>query len=74
MNYTRHFECDCRIVVIGELTNAIINYCPKHEAAPSLYEALGRVKAAYTKNSILFSNMPSLLPNYIEQALAKAEG
>ena len=40
MNYTRHFECGCKIVVVGQLTDALINYCPKHEAAPELYKAL----------------------------------
>lgn len=40
MNYTRHFDCGCKVVVIGELTNVEIKYCPKHQAAPELLEAL----------------------------------
>ena len=40
MNYTRHFECGCKVVVIGELTNVKIVYCPLHKSAPDMYEAL----------------------------------
>lgn len=43
MNYTRHFECGCKIVVIGELHNAKIEYCPKHKAAQDMYEALKKL-------------------------------
>ena len=46
MEYTKHFECGCKVMVIGELTNAQILYCPKHYAAPELYEALKMMVAA----------------------------
>lgn len=40
MNYTKHFECGCKVVVIGELNNALIEYCPIHKAAPDMVEEL----------------------------------
>ncbi|KKN76933.1 hypothetical protein LCGC14_0365850 [marine sediment metagenome] len=46
-NYTRHFECGCKIVVIGELTNATIIYCAKHEYAPAMYEALKALQSKF---------------------------
>ncbi len=40
MNYTRHFDCGCKIVVIGVITDATIIYCPKHSACDDMYEEL----------------------------------
>ena len=74
MNYTRHFECGCKVVVMGELTNALINYCPKHKAAPDMYEAL-----KLTKKTVITKTEDGYLITYdalraIIKALAKAEG
>lgn len=64
MNYTRHFDCGCKVVVIGELTNATIAYCPLHKSAPELYEALIKIRSI-TPKTIMYS--------IANDAIAKAE-
>jgi deoxycytidylate deaminase len=39
MKYTKTFPCGCTVKVISTGVSEII-YCPKHNAAPELYEAL----------------------------------
>jgi len=70
MNYTRHFECGCKIKVTGEITNAEIIYCPKHEAAPDMYEAL---KACHAANGC-HNDEEAKLFDLVRSALLKAEG
>jgi len=38
----QRFPCGCTIEDLGDGSHAI-NYCPKHKAAPDMYEALGRL-------------------------------
>lgn len=76
MNYTKHFECGCKVVVIGELTNAEIRYCPKHEAAPDMYEALNKWKDVFFAHAEGKPIKPKIDKAWEQtaQALAKAEG
>ena len=87
MNYTRHFECGCKVVVIGELTNAVINYCPKHKAAPDMYGALKEMLDNMTWSSretfndcgfgthdVEYGEIAKSKLGSIYNALAKAEG
>jgi len=39
----RNYECGCKIV--SECNYPSIEYCPKHKAAPDLYEALEKIRA-----------------------------
>ncbi len=36
--YLGHYSCGCSIFKVKH--NVIIDYCPKHKAAPDMYEAL----------------------------------
>ena len=76
MNYTKHFECGCKVVVIGEITNAQIVKCPKHKSAPDLYEALMELCSLLSVNcsmDYLYKHDLSLPLSKGQQALAKAE-
>ena len=44
--YSERRECGCRITLVedfGELVDIELAYCPKHKAAPWMYEALREV-------------------------------
>ena len=71
MNYTRHFKCGCKVVVIGELTNAQIEYCPKHKSARDLYEACKELIRRDECGSI---RLPTQATDILHKALAKVEG
>ena len=74
MNYTRHFECGCKVAVIGEITNAKIVYCPKHKAAEEMYEALKAVddylSAPYPENM----KLKQIVADKLVASLNTAEG
>lgn len=74
MNYTRHFECGCKVVVIGELTNAEIRYCSKHKAAPDMYEALEAFDHYLCAAPPHKLKLKAYAAKLMEKALAKAEG
>jgi len=57
------YWCGCRIVT-NEVNDYLIDYCPKHKAAPDLYEALKEVK----KRQV---NLNFELGVIIDEALAK---
>ena len=45
--YSERRECGCRITLVedfGELVDIELAYCPKHKAAPEMYEALKKLR------------------------------
>ena len=72
--YIGEEKCGCKVYqAYGE--RAGINYCPKHEAAPELYEAL-RTAQTYIARKEMYSGVQDRtgLEVKIIKALAKAEG
>lgn len=65
--FTKKYECGCSIET-GRSGNPFIVYCPKHKAAPAMYEAL---KAILTE-----PNLGLLGRLYVpaNKALAQADG
>lgn len=67
MEYTKG-ECSCQVILSEHGTGII--YCPKHAAAPELYEALREAE----QHLIMCGIKPnSYARRNIKQALAKAE-
>ena len=77
MNYIKGFLCGCRIKIAAELCTSVIEYCPKHKAAPEAYEVLlyGLHLDDYIRGSASCPTdfLPILL-DAIRQVLAKVEG
>lgn len=76
MEYTKRYkeyECGCEIATDG-LGSYEIEYCPKHKAAPALYEACKAVDK-YLSTTYPW-NMPlkKTASELVEAAIAKAEG
>ena len=74
MEYIKTFtNCGCQIRISGELHNAEICYCPKHEAAPDMYEALKELVEWLEDDEKMIGNVVTI-QGQCHQALAKAEG
>ena len=75
MEYTeKELECGC--IIMGNSDRELdISYCPKHRAAPDLYEAL-RAAQAYIARKEMYSGVQDRtgLEVKIIKALSKAEG
>lgn len=72
MNYKNVMVCGCIIIHDTTKPREKIDYCPKHRAAPDMYEAL---KAANNLlNGYTSANDNEQLKITIRMALAKAEG
>lgn len=71
MNYiwgdSYKLECGCEFELTG--TGYIMHWCPKHKAAPDMYEALKALVEYHERNSLAIPCLADSL-----QALAKAEG
>ena len=70
MNYTKRFECGCEIHAVLEgkiIIGSDIHQCPKHKAAPALYEACIHALA-------IIASLPDETATFKElsEALAKA--
>lgn len=68
------YKTKCGCIIIESPPNFRIKYCPKHEAAPDMYEAL---KKAGEDINWMLNNKKFLNPwvfEYIDKALAKYEG
>jgi len=77
MEYIKIFtNCGCQIVISGELHDAKIRYCPRHKAAPSMYEALQQalLQINYLHGKFKETGSGNQVIARIQQALAKAEG
>ncbi len=71
MNYTiKALPCGCRIK--REHGIIYLEYCPKHAAAPDMYEALKAIISAVEKGKSVSAFVPAL--KAAKEALAKAEG
>ena len=72
MNYTKVNNCGCRVDA-DRYRNTIWLYCPKHKAAPDMYEALltafGTIKALDNGQKWI-----DKIYVVIQKALAKADG
>lgn len=67
MEYTK--DCGCKIRTFA-FSGAELIYCPKHLAAPDIYEALRLAFRDLCENG----RITEPVENVIKQALAKAEG
>lgn len=72
-NYTKEFLCGCRIKIVGDLHTSAIEYCPKHKAAPDMYEALKALMKEYWMDTQPDETATNNWSN-AQKALAKAEG
>ena len=74
------FACGCQVrevpyEVIKGLANAtVIEYCPKHKAAPDMYEALTRFLESSACTNNCDPDDMTCDTNFAKKALAKAEG
>ena len=67
----QRFPCGCTIEDLGDGSHAI-NYCPKHKAAPDMYEALRALVGWLEDDKKLIGNV-ALIQSDCHKALAKAE-
>ena len=66
------YKYDCGCVIIQDFTaDAYIVYCPKHEVAPDMYEAL---KDLYIYRNVWKEVLGIRLTEKLLKALSKAEG
>ena len=79
MNYTKALSCGCTIVVTDWVGR--VDYCPKHKAAPDMYEALNKIakcSGAFSldrlKGMMEAEERIDYMAALANQALAKAEG
>lgn len=64
------YDCGC-VIIQDRIADAYIVYCPKHKAAPDMYEALKELFHEYTGGRNVGV---SELGVKADKALAKAEG
>lgn len=68
--YRNEFQCGCRVV--GDNAGCYtIEYCPKHKAAPELYEALKLLVTMFRSDD--YQDWRNSI-EIAEKAIAKAEG
>lgn len=74
MKVLMQYACGCQIRQIGDNPDLFcrIEYCPKHDAAPDMHEALKTLLRDYSINPN--SNIFYEACRKARQALAKAEG
>ena len=74
MNYTKTFNCGCEILVQNSGAGSIA-YCPKHKAAPKMYEALREVRDFFVEyRRATEATEPYPVLDRMNKALAEAEG
>ena len=73
MEYTKTFNCGCAMLIRNSGVGSI-TYCPKHKAAPDMYEALrGIIARRMECHEVESASIPSEI-GAVYKALAKAEG
>ena len=72
MNYTRKLECDCELFTTIEHEPDII-FCPKHKAAPDLYEALKAIDNHWRSKEAFNLRDIEIMKANAREALAKVE-
>lgn len=79
MNYTKEgillqsYSCGCYVAQWGD-SSCGIEYCPKHKAAPELYEALKAIDYIWRNNTPAFKGQKEDAKELLLKALAKVEG
>jgi len=77
--YSERRECGCRITLVedfGELVDIELAYCPKHKAAPEMYEALKGMLDIYNVpvDSVEELKRHDVWLEFAQAALALADG
>lgn len=65
------YKTQCGCIVVQSPPNFRIKYCPKHDAASDLYEALKELRAVYA--DLIDSSRPLDFWVKVDKALAKAD-